>query len=157
MAKKKTEEITEQVAPSMQCINQYIRDLSFENNAAQKNLDNKIQPNIDIQVNLDVRKRDDNQFEVIQKLTITAKTKTDNIYLLELEYAGIFIIQNVPKDQLHPFLMIECPRILFPFMRRLVRDITTEGGYPPINVDNIDYLALYRAELQRRANEETKN
>ncbi|MCL4117173.1 UNVERIFIED_CONTAM: hypothetical protein GTU68_065021 [Idotea baltica] len=138
----------------MQCVNQYIRDMSFENIAAQKNIGKSVQPEISVQVNLDARKGGDDQYEVIQKLTVSAKTDDETVFLMELDYAGLFVIHNVPEDQLHPFLMIECPRMLFPFMRRIVRDVTADGGYPPLNVDNIDYLALYRAELQRRAAEE---
>ncbi|PIB26563.1 protein-export chaperone SecB [Amylibacter kogurei] len=152
MAKK--EEAAAPQAPSMQCVNQYIRDMSFENIAAQKNIGKSVQPEISVQVNLDARKGGDDQYEVIQKLTVSAKTDEETVFLMELDYAGLFVIQNVPEDQLHPFLMIECPRMLFPFMRRIVRDVTADGGYPPLNVDNIDYLALYRAELQRRAAEE---
>ncbi len=146
----------EQQAPRMQIVNQYIRDLSFENVAAQKNTNLQAQPDISVQVNLDARKGNENQYEVIQKLTISAKNGEDTIFLLEIDYAGIFHIENVPEDQLHPFLMIECPRMLFPFVRRIVRDVTADGGFPPLNVDNIDFVQLYRAELARMAAEQTE-
>lgn len=158
MAKKKKEEkaaAPEQAAPpNMQCLNQYIRDMSFENIAAQKNLGKQVQPEISVQVNLDARKGDGNQFEVIQKLTVNAVAGEDTVFLMELDYAGIFVVENVAEENLHPFLMIECPRLLFPFMRRIVRDVTTDGGYPPLNIDNIDYLALYRSEMERRVAEQ---
>lgn len=159
MAKKKEAEAAAEkpaAAPNMKCVNQYIRDFSFENIAAQKNLGEKVQPEINVQVNLDARKGGENQFEVIHKVTISAKTKEDTVFLLELDYAGLFVIENVPEEQLHPFLMIECPRQLFPFVRRIVRDITADGGYPPLNLDTIDYMALYRAEIQRRVEEQAK-
>lgn len=146
----------EPVAPRMQIVNQYIRDLSFENVAAQNNSGQKVQPDINVQVNLDARKGQENQFEVIQKLTITAKAEEETIFLLEIDYAGLFIIENVPEEQLHPFLMIECPRMLFPFVRRIVRDVTADGGFPPLNVDNIDFVQLYRSELARMAEEKKK-
>jgi len=73
---------------------------------------------------------------------------------MELDYTGVFQVENVPDDQLHPFLMIECPRMLFPFLRRIVSDVTRDGGFPPLNLENIDFLALYRSELARRAQEE---
>lgn len=79
-----------------------------------------------------------------------SKSGEDVIFLLELDYAGQFRIQNVPTEQLHPFLMIECPRMIFPYMRRVIGDITRDGGYPPLNLDNIDYLSLYRQEVERR-------
>jgi preprotein translocase subunit SecB len=71
-----------------------------------------------------------------------------------MDYAGLFHIQNVPNEQLHPFLMIECPRMLFPFVRRVVSDVTRDGGFPPVNVDSIDFLQLYRQELLRRQAEQ---
>ena len=146
----------EPASPRMQIVTQYIRDLSFENVAAQKNSGKQVKPEISVQVNLDARKGQENQYEVIQKLTISAKTEEETIFLLEIDYAGMFIIENIPEDQLHPFLMIECPRMLFPFVRRIVRDITADGGFPPLNVDNIDFVQLYRTELARLAAEQKK-
>lgn len=140
--------------PKLQVLGQFIRDMSFENAAAQKGTVGEGQPDIQVQVNLDARKRPaEGQFEVSIKLTITAKTKTggDTIFLLEIDYAGIFQIGNVPEDQLHPFLLIECPRMIFPFLRRIVADVTRDGGFPPLNLETIDFIALYRNELARRA------
>ena len=78
------------------------------------------------------------------------------MFLLELEYAGIFHIENIPEDQLHPYLMIECPRMIFPFLRRIVSDVTRDGGFPSLNLETIDFLALYRDEIQRRVDENAK-
>jgi preprotein translocase subunit SecB len=144
--------------PRMQVLAQFIKDMSFENIAAQKGLGEGDQtPDIQVQVNLDAKKRgDENQFEVSTKLEVTAKTTGEGkpIFLLELEYTGIFQVENVPEEQLHPYLMIECPRMLFPFMRRIVSDVTRDGGFPPLNLETIDFLALYRNELARRAQAE---
>jgi len=140
-----------QAPPTMKIINQYIRDLSFENIAAQKNLGGEIRPEINVQVNLDANKKGEGQFEVALKLIVKAVSGEDNVFLLELDYAGLFQIENLPEEQLHPYLMIECPRMMFPFVRQLARNITADGGFPPLNIDNIDFMALYRAELQRRA------
>lgn len=132
---------------------QYIRDMSFENILAQKGVKGDAQPEIQVQVNLDARKRTaDHQFEVITKLNITSKTKSagEPLFVLEIEYAGVFHVENVPDDQLHPYLLIECPRITFPFLRRIVSDVTRDGGFPALNLETIDFLALYRAELARR-------
>jgi preprotein translocase subunit SecB len=137
--------------PVMKCLNQYVRDLSFENIAAQKNLGNASSPEINVQVNLDARKGDNDNYEVILKLTVNADSEDKKVFLLEVDYAGVFQIENVPEEQLHPFLMIECPRMLFPFVRQIVRNTTADGGYPPLNVDPIDFMALYRNELQRQA------
>lgn len=141
----------------MQVLAQFIKDLSFENAVAQKGVSGDVQPDIQVQVNLDAKKRnDDNQYEVVTKLNIISKNKTggEPLFLLELEYGGIFQIENVPEDQLHPYLLIECPRMLFPYVRRIVGDITRDGGFPPLNLENIDFLALYRSELARRAEAE---
>ncbi len=141
----------------MQILAQFIKDLSFENAVAQKGVEGEVQPDIQVQVNLDAKKRGvDNQYEVISKFNITSKNKSggEPLFLLELEYGGIFQIENVPEDQLHPFLLIECPRMLFPYVRRIVSDVTRDGGFPPLNLENIDFLALYRSELARRAESE---
>lgn len=143
----------------MQVLAQFIKDMSFENAVAQKGIDGEVQPDIQVQVNLDAKKRPvDNQYEVVTKFNITSKNKEGQqpLFLLELEYGGIFHIENVPEDQLHPFLLIECPRMLFPYVRRIVGDITRDGGFPPLNLENIDFLALYRSELTRRAETETE-
>lgn len=138
----------------MQILAQFVRDLSFENAVAQRGLQNNdVQPDTQVAVSLDARKRTvDHQYEVITKYKITSKNKGDDatLFLVEVDYAGIFQIENVPEDQLHPFLMIECPRMLFPFVRRIISDLTRDGGFPALNIDMVDFLALYRAEIQRR-------
>lgn len=139
--------------PQMKIVGQFIRDLSFENIMSQKPIEGQIQPDIQVQVALDGRKRgDDNQYEVISKFNITSKNKgsEDVLFALELEYGGMFHIENIKEDQLHPYLMIECPRMLFPFVRRIVSDVTRDGGFPPLNLDNIDFVALYRQQLAQR-------
>jgi preprotein translocase subunit SecB len=138
---------------------QYIRDMSFENILAQKGVNGDPQPEVQIQVNLDARKRTaEHQFEVITKLNITSKTKAngDPLFVLEIEYAGVFHVEGVPEEQMHPYLLIECPRITFPFLRRIVSDITRDGGFPSLNLETIDFLALYRSELARRAEAEAE-
>ena len=133
---------------------QYIRDMSFENALAQKGLTGDLQPEVSVQVNLDARKRGaEGQYEVITKLNITSKAKESGepLFLFEIEYAGVFQISGVPDEQLHPYLLIECPRITFPYLRRIVSDVTRDGGFPPLNLEQIDFLQLYRNELQRRA------
>ncbi len=134
-------------------IAQYIRDMSFENALAQKGLTGDLQPEIAVQVNLDARKRPvANQYEIVTKLNITSKSKGSGqvLFIMEIEYSGIFHIEGVPEEQLHAYLLIECPRITFPFLRRIVSDVTRDGGFPPLNLEMIDFLALYRNELTRR-------
>jgi preprotein translocase subunit SecB len=139
----------------MQVLSQYIRDMSFENVAVQKGISGPdIQPEVQLGVSLDARKRSvANQYEVITKYKLSSRNKAtgDTLFLLELEYGGNFLIEGVADEQLHPFLLIECPRILFPFVRRLLADITREGGFAPVTIDTVDFLALYRQELARRA------
>lgn len=143
-------------APQVKILGQFIRDLSFENIAAQKGVQGDVQPNIQVQVNLDARKRPtDHQYEVMTRLKIEAKNKSDDamIFAMEIDYVGIFHVENVPEDQLHPYLLIECPRLVFPFLRRIVSDVSRDGGFPPLNLDQIDFLAIYRQEAARRAAE----
>ena len=139
----------------MQVLAQYIRDLSFENVVAQKGLTSgEVQPDVTVQVSLDARKRPQpNQYEVMNKFRVASKNKAtgENLFLMELEYAGVFLVEGVPEDQIHPFLLIECPRMLFPFIRRIISDVTRDGGFPALNVDTVDYMALYRQELARRS------
>ena len=154
---EKTDEIT---PPKMKSLAQYVRDLSFENILAQKGVDGELNPEIQVNVNIDAKKRTtDKQFDVIIKLRVDSKSKNTNniLFVLELDYGGVFQIENVPDDQLHPYLLIECPRMLFPFLRRIVSDVTRDGGFPPLNLENIDFLKLYRQEIDRRKNAKEKN
>jgi len=142
----------------MQVLGQFMRDLSFENAVAQRGSQGgEVQPDTQVAVSLDARKRAaDHQFEVITKFRITSKNKTNDeiLFVVELDYGGIFHIEGVPEDQMHPFLLIECPRMLFPFIRRIISDVTRDGGFPPLNIDTVDFLALYRTELARRMEEQ---
>ncbi|MGA0923409.1 MAG: protein-export chaperone SecB [Lutimaribacter sp.] len=146
---------TEAQAPQikMSVLTQFIRDMSFENVMAQKGVSGEVQPDVNVQVNLDAQKRaQEHQYQVSMKLVIdsSSKDKETKLFLLELDYGGIFHIEGIPDDQLHPFLLIECPRMLFPFARRIVSDVTRDGGFPPLNLENIDFVQLYRQELLRR-------
>ena len=140
-------------AIKMNVLAQFIRDMSFENILAQKGVKGEMSPDVQVMVNLDAKKRTaENQYEVIMKLKVDSKQKGsgDQLFLLEIDYAGVFQIEHVPENQLHPFLLIECPRMLFPFVRRIVADVTRDGGFPPLNLETIDFIQLYRSEIQRR-------
>lgn len=153
---KKTDDIA---PPKMNILAQYVRDLSFENILAQKGVDGELNPEIQVNVNIDAKKRTtEKQFDVIVKLRVDSKSKNTNnvLFILELDYGGVFQIENIPDDQLHPYLLIECPRMLFPFLRRIVSDITRDGGFPPLNLENIDFLKLYRQEIERRKQKDEK-
>ena len=157
------------IQPNTKVLAQFIKDLSFENILAQKGLDTNTPPDIKVKVNLDAKKRkSENQYEVLIKLSVVSSAKTENssesenskLFILEIEYGGIFEVTGVPEDQIHPYLMIECPRILFPYLRRIVGDVTRDGGFPPLNLEQINFLALYQNEIARRqaeAEKATKN
>jgi preprotein translocase subunit SecB len=143
--------------PRMQILGQFVRDMSFENIMAQKGAGSDVQPDVQVQVNLDAKKRSaENQYESAIKLNVTSKAKDGDaiLFVLEIDYVGVFHIENVPEEQLHPFLLIECPRMIFPFLRRVVSDVTRDGGFPPLNLENIDFLNMYRNEVARRQSEQ---
>ena len=147
------EEAQQPAQPGMKILAQYIRDMSFENILSQKGASGEVAPDVQIQVNIDAKKRTvENQFEIVIKLKVSSVNKdtTENLFLLEIEYAGLFLVTGVPDEQLHPFLLIECPRMLFPFLRRIVSDVTRDGGFPPLNLETIDftlfpYTTLFRS------------
>ncbi|MEM8693023.1 MAG: protein-export chaperone SecB [Pseudomonadota bacterium] len=143
----------------MRVLGQYVRDMSFENIMAQQGGAGDVQPDVQVQVNLDAKKRGaDHQFETAIKLNITSKAKDGDavLFVLEVDYVGIFHIENVPEDQMHPFLLIECPRMIFPFLRRVVSDVTRDGGFPPLNLETIDFVSMYRNEIARRQAEQPR-
>ena len=151
------QEAPQAVAPTMRVLGQFVRDMSFENIVAQKGGAPDMQPDVQIQVNLDAKKRSqENQYESSIKLQITSKDKDSDavLFVLEIDYVGLFFIDNVPDAQLHPFLLIECPRMIFPFLRRVVSDVTRDGGFPPLNLENIDFVSLYRNEIAKRQAED---
>ncbi len=142
-----------------QVLAQYMRDLSFENAVVRgTGIMPTGQPDIQVQVSLDARKREtDGHYEVISKYKVESKIKDGGqmLYLVELEYGGIFLIEGLPQDQMHPFLLIECPRIVFPFARRIISDVTRDGGFPPLNLDMIDFMAMYRQQVMRQQGQPT--
>ena len=156
------------IQPNTKVLAQFIRDLSFENILAQKGLDTNTPPDIKVKVNLDAKKRKpEDQYEVLIKLSVISSITTEatepsddkensKLFILEIEYGGIFEVTGVPEDQIHPYLMIECPRILFPYLRRIVGDVTRDGGFPPLNLEQINFLALYQNEIARRQAEAEK-
>ena len=125
-------------APSLNALAQYCKDFSFENpNAPASIMSGAGQPQFNVSINVGVKKQ------------------SDELYAVELTYSGVFRIQNIPQEQLHPVVMIECPRLLFPFARQMVADAVRNGGFPPLYIDPIDFVALYRqraAEVQGQEN-----
>ncbi|MHB8530574.1 MAG: protein-export chaperone SecB [Caulobacteraceae bacterium] len=125
---------------------QFIRDLSFESPHAPESLrPGPTPPQIDLGVELNVRGRDDGFFEVELKLNARAMRETDTVFHVELVYAGLFQIIGVPQADLEPVLMIECPRYLFPYARRIIGDLSADGGFPPFMLEPIDFAGIYAA------------
>ena len=142
-------------APGMHILGQYIKDLSFENPNAPRALTQGDQPKLDINVNEGAQQMGDDQFEVV--LTLTAKAERPDMVMfnVELVYAGLFKLTGVPSEHMHPFVMIECPRMIFPFARNILAEATRNGGFPPLMLDPIDFAQLYRQNMaQQQANGE---
>jgi len=137
--------------PSIQVAAQYIKDLSFENPSMGINIQ---RPQIDFTVDLQARRMQDNgPYEVVIKMRVTAEQEQKTVFLLEIAYGGIFVLDRVPEEVLQPFLLIECPRLLFPYMRRIVSDIVSDGGLPPLMIEPIDFAALYRTKMMEAQNQ----
>ncbi|WP_297691321.1 protein-export chaperone SecB [Phenylobacterium sp.] len=123
---------------------QFIRDLSFENPRAPESLrTGAAQPQIDLGVEMNARGRDDGLYEVDLKLSATAQREDGALFVVELLYGGLFQIGGVAAEDMEPVLLIECPRYLFPFARRVIADVTSEGGFPPFLLDPIDFAGVY--------------
>jgi preprotein translocase subunit SecB len=135
----------EDTAPSLNALAQYAKDFSFENPNAPRSLAPQEQgPQISINVNVNAKQLAEADFEVDLTLEGDAKAANDVLFKFELTYSGVFRVRNVPADQLHPVVMIECPRLLFPFARQIVADAVRNGGFPPLYIDPIDFVGLYR-------------
>lgn len=143
---------TDAKAPGLGILGQYIKDLSFENPNAPQSLmaQPELPPAVDVQINVNAKSMSETDFEVELKVEVKAEDKKANrvLFLLEVSYAGVFRITNVPKDSMQPLVLIECPRLLFPFVRRIVADTISEGGFPPIMLQPVDFAALFRARME---------
>lgn len=132
--------------PGIRILAQFIRDLSFENPRAPETLrGGAAQPQIDLGVEMNARGREDGLFEVDLKLSARAQRDDGPLFVVELLYGGVFQIGGVPAEEIEPVLLIECPRYLFPFARRIIADVSSEGGYPPFLLDPIDFAGVYAA------------
>jgi len=138
--------------PGIRILAQYIRDLSFESPHAPDSLrGGESAPQIDLGVELNAKGRDDGLFEIELKLTARAARETQAIFHIELVYAGLFQIAGVPPADMESILMIECPRYLFPFARRIIADLTSEGGFPPFMLEPLDFAGIYAARRAQAA------
>jgi preprotein translocase subunit SecB len=139
-------------APNLGIMAQYIKDFSFENpNAPQSLMQQQQQPQISIQINVNPRQLAATDFEVELKLEGKAELSGNVLFAFDLNYAGVFRLVNIPQENLGPLLMIECPRLLFPFAREIISSAISNGGFPPLLLHPIDFVALYQrrvAEMQ---------
>jgi preprotein translocase subunit SecB len=144
-------------APRIQIVTQYVKDLSFENPGAPNAL--TARPNIELGVDLQARRLEGPMFEVELKLRVNAKAAEEKpVFLIELSYAGLFQISNIPDDVLQQVLLIEAPHLLFPFARRIISDAVRDGGMPPLMIEPIDFAGLYRskaAQMQQVRTQQT--
>jgi preprotein translocase subunit SecB len=138
--------------PQLNVLAQYTKDLSFENPNAPASLGPQTQqPSIGIQINVTANNLAENEFEVILAIEGKAENNGKVMFSFDLAYAGVFRILNVPKDNLHPLIMIECPRLLFPFAREIIATSVRDGGFPPLMLDPVDFVGLYRQTLEKQA------
>ncbi len=141
-------------APSLNVLAQYIKDLSFENPLAPNSLRPREKaPEINININVNANPLSETDFEVELTMEANAGDGDDAMFKVELIYCGVFRLENLPEEATAPAILIECPRILFPFARQIIADATRNGGFPPLLIDPIDFAALYQ---QRAAEEQVK-
>jgi len=134
--------------PQIGVLAQYVKDFSFENpNAPRSMAPSGQQPTINVQVNVDAAPMSGTDFEVTLRLEGKAEAQDMLLFGFELVFAGAFRIQNVPPDSLQPVVMIECPRLLFPFAREIIATAVRNGGFAPLLLDPIDFVTLYRQRL----------
>jgi len=133
--------------PQIRVLAQYIKDLSFENPDPLSSLRaGQAQPGIDLSIDVQARKAPNDTYEVDLNINVRAGREQAVAFLCELKYAGLFQFVNVPEDTIEPLLLVESPRMLFPFARRIVAEATRDGGFPPLYIDPIDFLGLYQKQ-----------
>lgn len=138
--------------PSLKILGQYLKDFSFENPNAPLSLGpQQEQPDINISVNVNARNLGPSDFEVELHLDAKATANGKTIFAVDLLYAGMFRLENFPANLLHPAVLIECPRMLFPFARQILADATRNGGFPPLMLDPIDFASMYQKRMQQQA------
>ena len=142
----------EAALPQLNVLAQYTKDLSFENPNAPASLQpQQEQPSISVQINVTANNLAENEFEVTLSVEGKAETAGKLTFSFDLAYAGVFRIANVPQENLHPVIMIECPRLLFPFAREIIATSVRAGGFPPLLLDPVDFVGLYRQNLERQS------
>jgi len=145
-------DIKEQAAPHIAINAQYVKDLSFENPNAPESLITET-PNIELSLDLNITSRtEENFYEVELSIEATAISEEKKLFIVELKYAGIFNLINIPEDQHHALLAVHCPAMIFPFARKIIADVTQDGGFQPLMIDPIDFGALYNKKMMEGTN-----
>ena len=134
--------------PQVSILAQYVKDLSVENPSAPQVYSWQVQPQLDVQFNLNVQDAGDGVHEVTLKFDISARSDNGAHFVVDLSYGGLFALLNVPQEALPPFLMIEAPRLLFPFARQVISDAVSGMGFPPLMLDPIDFASAYMAQVE---------
>ena len=140
--------------PQVSILAQYIKDLSVENPSAPQVYSWQVQPSLDVQFNIGVNSAPENVHEVILKIEISAKSENGVHFVIDLSYAGLFGLRNVPDEALQPFLLIEAPRTIFPFARQIIAEAVSSTGFPPLLLDPIDFTGAYMAQLQAQQDQQ---
>lgn len=138
-------------SPQIALISQYVKDLSFENPNAPAVYQWQEQPNIDVQFNIGAEQVGEEVSEIALKIDVKATTPNGTAFAIELVYAALFGMRNVPADQIQPFMLAEAPRLIFPFARRVLADAVRDGGFAPLLLDPIDFSALYLQQAEAMA------
>jgi preprotein translocase subunit SecB len=134
--------------PQVSILAQYVKDLSLENPSSPQVFSWQVQPTLDVQFNINVEKAADDVHEVVLKIDVSARSENGVHFVVDLSYGGLFGIRNVPEEALPPFLLVEAPRLLFPFARQIVADAVANTGFPPLLLDPIDFASAYLAQVQ---------
>jgi preprotein translocase subunit SecB len=146
----------DQSLPQLNVLGQYIKDFSFENPNAPRSLQaTQTQPNINIQINVGVGQMSPTDFEVTLTIEGKAETSGSVMFAFDLTFAGMFRVQNVPQEHVQPIVMIECPRLLFPFAREIIATAVRNGGFAPLLLDPVDFVQLYQQRLQQMQTQDT--
>lgn len=144
-----------QAMPQIHTLAQYVKDLSFENQNAPRSLQPQSSPPpINVQVNVNAKQMTSGEFEVELKLDGMAGEPSNLLFRFDLTYCGLFRLDNIPQEHVHPAIMIECPRLLFPFARQIVAEAVSNGGFPPFLLNPIDFVALYQQRVSEMQNQQ---